>query len=132
MNGAWLDKKNLVEGDIIKLTSEAKEVPSQQGGNQLVAKALVKGGDSEAKNVAINKPSTIALVEAFGDDSVDWVNKPLTVHTEKTLIAGKRGTALYLIPEGFEVGEDDGGYLVVKRVGEKAPDIELDLSEVPF
>lgn len=117
VGGKWLDKKELASGDVIKLTTEAQEVPSQQGGMQLVAKALVKGGDKEAKNLAINTPSKNALIQAFGDDTQEWVGKLLSVHVEKTVIAGKRGIALYLIPEGFEQGETDDGYIVVRRKG---------------
>ncbi len=39
------------------------------------------------------------------------------------VVGGKRVTALYLVPEGFEVGEDDGGYMVVQK---KAKDIKID------
>lgn len=138
VGGAWLDKKSLKNGDVIKIVTEAKETVSQQGNTQLVAKVLVRGGETEAKNVAINKPSMTALVDAFGDDTVDWVNKHLSVHIEKTLIGGQRGYALYLLPEGFEVTEDDGGYLVVQRIGVSAPakeesaDDDINPADIPF
>lgn len=134
INGKWLDKKNLKTGDILKLTTEPREVPSQQGGTQLVAKALVKGGDTEAKNVAINKPTVRALIEAFGDDMAAWVNKPFGVHIERTVVAGKRGIAMYLLPDDYEVSEDDGGFLVVRRKGEDvniASD-EIHPEDIPF
>ena len=117
IGGAWLDKKNLKDGDVIKLVSEAKEEEGQNG-PQIVAKCLVKGGEKEPKNVGINKPSKNGLIEAFGEDSTSWMEKKLTVKVEKTVVGGKRGIALYLVPEGFEVTEDDGGYVVVKRIGE--------------
>ena len=134
--GAWLDKKALENGDIAKLTSEAVEVEGQNG-PQIVAKIRIKGDDGEAKNVAINGPTKNALIEAFGEDSKAWVGQYLTVHTEKTMIGGKRGIALYLIPEGYEMGEDTGGYIVVVPKGaEKAAPTEsrdeIDDSNIPF
>lgn len=132
--GAWLDKKTLRNGDIAKLVTEAAEQEGQNG-TQLVAKLRIKGDTGEAKNVSINAPTKNALIEAFGDETSAWVDKLLTVHVESTLIAGKRGTALYLLPEGYAVTEDAGGYLVIAPQGkvEKAPakdDINPD--DIPF
>ena len=110
--GAWIKKDTLKNGDQIRLVSEAEMMESTQGGQQLVAKCRLKGS-SEAVNVAINNASRNALIDAFGDDSKNWINQTLTVETEKVLIAGKRGTALYLIPAGFAVTTDAEGYVVI-------------------
>jgi len=118
--GAWLDKKTLRNGDIMKLVSEAREEEGQNG-KQVVAKCRVKGQEGEAKNVNINVPSKNALIDSFGDDSKNWVNKHLTVRVESGVFAGKRGTALYLIPEGYSLGEDSGGYIVITKAGQPAP-----------
>jgi hypothetical protein len=144
--GGWLDKKTLKTGDVLKLVSEAIEVPSNQGGMQIVAKCRVRGQAGEPTNISINKPSKNALISAFGDDSVNWTEKHLTVHVEKTIIAGKRGLACYLIPDGYEVTEDDGGYVVVTKIGAKTnvvtkekdedtieyPDEKIDPNDIPF
>lgn len=128
--GAWLDKKELRTGDILKLVSEAKEVEGQNG-KQVVAKCRLKGGPEEAKNVSINSPSKNALIEAFGEDSKDWVDKLLTVNIEKMMIGGKRVIALYLVPEGFELKEDDEGYVkVLRQDGTDAP-VATDPADMP-
>lgn len=137
--GAWLDKKTLRDGDMAKLVTEAQDVEGQNG-MQLVAKIKIKGGDPEPKNLAINAPSKNALIDAFGDDTQGWMEKLLTLHTEKTLIAGKRGIAVYLIPEGYEVGEDAGGYLVIGKAGTVPKEIasheremsQDDVDAIPF
>jgi len=129
-NGSWLDKKTIKTGDVLKLTSEAKEVPNQQGGTQVVAKCKVKGLKGDDSNISINKPSKNALISAFGEDSVEWIDKPLTVHTEKTVIAGKRGIALYLVPESFNLSEDAEGYIVISKAGvQGAVHTEVDYPE---
>ncbi len=137
--GNWLDKKTLKTGDLLKITTEATEIVNQQGGMQIVAKCKVKGQVGES-NVSINKPSKNALISAFGEDSVNWMDKPLTVHIEKTMIAGKRGIALYLAPEGYEVGEDDAGYLIITAPNKKEKavvkddimDDEINIDDIPF
>ncbi len=129
--GGWVDKASIREGDIGKLVTEAQEVEGQNG-KQIVAKIQIKGSKEEPKNVSINNPSKNALIEAFGSDSQAWMNAHLTLHTEKTVIAGKRGIALYLVPEGFEVTEDAGGYIVVVKKGSQgttAPKKTIDYPE---
>jgi len=138
--GAWINKKELKTGDLLKLVSEAAEIPSQQGGTQVVAKAKVKGHEGDPKNLSINNPSKNALIDAFGKDSKNWMDKLLTVNIEKTVIAGKRGIALYLVPEGFELTEDDSGYLVIVNPNAEKledakveyPSDEIDPKDIPF
>lgn len=138
--GNWLDKKTLKTGDVIKLITEAKEVPNSKGeGMQVVAKCKVKGQTGES-NLSINKPSKNALIIAFGEDSTNWIDKPLNTSIEKTIIAGKRGIAVYLIPEGFEVTEDEGGYVVVSKIGGQGPvhteveypEEDINPNDIPF
>lgn len=132
--GAWLKKDELKNGDILKIVSEATEVEGQNG-IQLVAKCRIKGWTGEAFNFAINNASKNALIDAFGDDTTLWMNKELTVETEKGIFAGKRGIALYVIPTGFSVSTDDAGYVVIKRENSTPQSdnaTELDPSDVPF
>lgn len=116
--GAWVKSSEITVGTKGKLVSEA--LPQEgEFGTQDVAKIRIEG-DTETKNIRINKPSIAGLISAFGEESKDWMNKNLTLHTEKMLVGGKRVTALYLIPEGFELSEDGGGYLVIVKIGEKS------------
>ena len=138
VGGKWLDKKTLRDGDIAKIKTEATEQPSQQGPMQWVCKLLVKG-QTEPANFAINKPSKNALIDAFGEDTNDWIDKTLTLKVEKTIISGKRGIGVYLIPEGFEMTEDKAGYIVIKKIGGGAsestvdyPDDEPNPDDIPF
>src|SRR3990167_8609668 len=121
--GEWLDKKTLRSGDLAKLVTEAKEVEREYEGEksiQLVAKIKIKGQEGE-KNVAINMPTKSGLIDAFGDDTKDWLGKTLAVEVESGRFGGKKGIALYLIPEGFELG-DDNGYVVIVKRGKKTPE----------
>jgi hypothetical protein len=135
--GSWIKKDELKNGDHVKVVSEAK-MEMGQNGEQLVAKVLVSG-TKEPGNVSINKATRRALVESFGDDTVNWVDKILTVHLERMMIGGKRVIGLFLIPEGYEVTEDAGGYIVVSRIGGSIPntnvpypDEEVKAEDIPF
>lgn len=138
--GAWVKASEVKSGTKAKLVSEAEPMEGEYG-TQDVAKIRVDG-DPDTKNVRLNKPTIAGLIDAFGDDSKEWINKELTIHTEKMVIAGKRVTALYLLAEGCELGEDGGGFLVVvnkgkavKSMGEDIPVIEEDMpdpEDMPF
>ena len=130
IQGAWLDKKTVKEGDKIEIASEAQETESQFG-VQLVAK--VKVGGNEVKT-NINKPSKNALIEAFGTETKDWVGKTVTAHLETGLTAGKRTVAIYMIPEGFEFTEDEGGYMTIINTSQEESDNSavIEADDIPF
>ena len=130
VQGAWVKGSEVVSGTKAKLVSETIPQESEYG-MQDVAKVRIQG-DAETKNVRINSPTLNALIESFGDDSKDWINKILTIQTEKMNVGGRRVTALYLIPEGFEIGEDAGGYIVITRKENKEyKDGEVSPDKVP-
>jgi len=109
--GAWIKPAEIEQGARAKLVSEATPVEGQFG-TQTVAKIRVEGM-GEAVNINLNKPTVNALVDAFGEESKDWCNQPLTIQTEKMMVSGRRVTAVYLIPKGYKLDEDEGGYLVI-------------------
>jgi hypothetical protein len=125
VQGKWVNKKEIVSGSSCRIVSETEPQPSNFKNDdgspsvQDVAKVRFEGSD-EPVNVAINRPSINALVDAFGEDSRNWMNKPLKAVTEKTVVAGKRGIALYLVPQGYEVTEDAGGYVVIVKTAAAA------------
>jgi hypothetical protein len=123
-SGAWAKAADLTEGTRAKIIDECTRVESQfkdektgEAKKQDVCKVRFKG-KPEALNVNLNRATIRGLVDAFGSDSKEWIGKVLAVHTEKTTVAGRRVTALYLFPEGFEVGEDAEGYMQISRKGE--------------
>lgn len=135
-SGSWVKAADIKAGTRVRLTTETVPHESEYQGKpikQNIAKARFEG-DTEDKNVNINRPSINGLIDAFGTESTDWIGKVLTAHTEKMVIAGKRVTALYLVPEGYEVAEDEGGYLVVQKIGgaKTTSSEEVDPADIPF
>jgi hypothetical protein len=113
--GAWIKKEEVRSGTKLKIMTEAQLVEGQNG-SQLVAKVRLQGSTSDV-NASINNTSKNALIDAYGDDTADWVNKVVTVETEKALIAGKRSIIMYLVPEGYGLKESEDGFMTIARLG---------------
>jgi hypothetical protein len=143
IGGAWIKKGEVISGTKAKLVSETEPQPSnfkndKTGETQMqdVAKIRLEGG-TEAVNIALNRATISGLVDAFGEDSKNWIGKPLTVITEKSSYGGKRGYSIYLLAEGYEMNEDENHYLIIvnpnKESVQVAPDDgSVDTSEIPF
>lgn len=89
----WLSAKNCENGDKIKLLDEGQWKESTKftydDGNpvrQLVFKVEHNG---EEKQLSIIKPSKTALIEAYGDDTVEWVGKECKVNLALNTKGGK-------------------------------------------
>jgi hypothetical protein len=117
IKGDWIKASELTNGVLIKLVGEV--MPSEgEYGKQNIGQCKVKGFDG-VKNIRVNNTSINGLVRAFGEDSSKWLDKTLTANIEKAIVAGKRQTILYLVPEGFELAEVNG-YMEILKMGELA------------
>ena len=135
--GKWVDKSELTNGQKAKIVTETETVEGQYG-SQDACKVRFQGAE-ESVNVNLNQGTINGLIDAFGDDSKDWINKVLTVQMEKMVIGGKRVTALYLIPEGYVLGEDENGYIEIQKGGAKVvkevtvdADDDINPEDIPF
>jgi hypothetical protein len=144
IQGSWAKASEIESGITAKIVSETNPQPSQflnKDGSiktQDVAKVSFKGFP-EAMNVSLNRTTINGLVDAFGEDSKNWMNKNLRVETEKVRVAGKAVVALYLIPEGYEKRDDESGYAVIAKIGSSDVDSipvieedEVDIKNIPF
>ena len=139
VEGNWIKGEAVKSGGKCKLVGETNPRESQykkeDGTPKMQDVSKIKfEGDPEIYNIGINRASINALVDAFGEDSKNWMNKILTAITEKVVVFGKRRTALYLVPEGYEVGETEDGFVKIERMGgkkeEDIPEIEPDEDEI--
>ena len=113
--GNWIKSKDLTDGMRAKLVSETLPQESVYEGKprtQNVAK--IRFEDREGVfNISINKTTINALIDAFGEDSKNWINYSLTIKTDRAQIAGKRVIVVYLLPEGYELTENERGYIAI-------------------
>ncbi len=137
VGGAWAKAQDLKPGTKAKIVSETNPTPSSfldKNGNpkvQDVAKVRFEGVQ-DVLNVSLNRATINGLVDAFGEDSKDWQNHPLTVETEKVRVAGKAVTALYLVPEGYEKIDDQNGYALIVKAGASDETAPINPDDIPF
>ena len=145
VGGSWVKGSEVVSGSKVKIVSETEPQPSKftnKDGSvkmQDVAKVRFQGAD-EAKNMNLNRATINGLVDAFGEDSKKWIGQVLTAITEKMVVAGKRVTAVYLLADGYELKEDEAGYMIIINPAKETvqvapadePDGDTDISEIPF
>ena len=91
--GNWLSAKNCNEGSIVTFLDEGEWRNSQKftyddgtSVRQLVFRVEHEG---EEKQLTIIKPSRLALIEAFGDDTIEWVGKQATIELALNTQGGK-------------------------------------------
>jgi hypothetical protein len=123
IGGAWVKGAEVQSGSRCKLMSETVPMQSQfknektgEVKTQDVAKVLFSG-DTEEKNISLNRATINGLIDAFGDDSALWQGQVLTAETEKVRVAGKAVTAVYLVADGYERVDDENGYTVIVKKG---------------
>lgn len=92
-NTSWLNSKNCKDGDIVEFINEGEWRDSTKftydDGNpvrQLVFKVKHNG---EEKQISLIKPSRLAMIEVFGDDTVEWVGKKAVINLALNTQGGK-------------------------------------------
>lgn len=96
---------DIKDGDVITLSSSGEEVEGKYGTKQ-VFRVATRNGE---KNVNVNQTSINNLIDAFGDDTEDWVGKEVQCWVVKTMVSGKLHNVLYLAPEGWSM-DDEGNF----------------------
>ncbi|MEK7112978.1 MAG: hypothetical protein AAB875_06730 [Patescibacteria group bacterium] len=137
VGGSWVKGGEVVSGTKVKIVSETVPTPSKFQKNdgtvkmQDVAKVKFQGVE-EVKNINLNRATLNGLVDAFGEDSKEWIGKVLTAVTEKMVVGGKRVTAVYLLADGYELKEDENGYMEIVNPESVPANGEVPKSEIPF
>lgn len=103
-------KADITNGDKVIIKDGGTEVTGQFG-DQTVFVIETRNGD---KNYPINQGSINILVDAFGEDTTNWIGKEVKVLTKKGVFAGKKGIASYLVTDEYSL--DDFGELVKGEV----------------
>jgi len=78
--GSWLKKgEDVKDGDLITIANEGKKTTGEYGEQDVF---LMKTGDKEG-NISINQTSINNWIDAFGDDSINWIGKEVKVMVVK-------------------------------------------------
>ena len=127
----WLSAKNCQDGDIITFLNEGEWKESTKftydDGNPVRQLVFKVDHNGEEKQLSIIKPSRLALIEAYGDDTVEWVGKKCKVNLA---LNTKGGKSIILTPcptpekteeQTDEQAEDDA----LREASQGSPDNEV-------
>jgi hypothetical protein len=91
---------NVKKGDIIRLTDEGtqKVMKGFDGKDKNVWEFTVEIPNGEEKIYTMNVSTQKVLIDQYGEDTKNWIGKPLEVSIERKPINGRVVNILYLLP----------------------------------
>lgn len=116
--GSFLKKgEDFKENDLLIVMSEGKQVEGQYGMQDIF---MVKMLDGTEGNVSFNSTSMNNLIDAFGEDSKNWLGKKVKVWAIMSNIQGKMIRVYYFShPDAVLTGE--GAFELPVGVGVSDP-----------
>ena len=129
--GSFLRKgEDIKDKDLVEIANEGKEVEGNFGTQNLF---LVKTKEKEG-NVAFNQTTINNLIDAYGEDSKNWIGKKALVWAILSNVQGKM-TKVYYFTHPEAVLNDDGQFVLADptmpgiKPGDKK---EVTIDEIPF
>jgi len=116
--------EDIKDGDQI-IIRDSGQIVSGDYGDRHVFKVLVKNGD---KNLTLNQTSMNNMIDAYGENTEDWIDKTATAHVVKQMVANELKNICYLTGEGW-VMTNDGKFVPARAAAGKD---EIDPKDIPF
>lgn len=118
---------DIKDGDFITVANEGRQIEGQFGTQDVF---LMKLANGEEKNVSLNQTSLNNLIDAFGEDSKNWIGKQVKVWLIRSNVQGKIVPVMYVSHPAATL-DDDG--LFSTPVAAPAPaTAEVKVDEIPF
>jgi len=122
--GSFLKKGvDVKSGDSVKIASEGKRVPGEFGEQDVF---LMKLEDGTEGNIGINQTSINNWIDAWGEDSVNWIGKEVKVEVVKQNVQGKIRPVYYFLHPDTILNEESGEFIIPDKSREAIPVIESD------
>lgn len=112
------------DGDIVTIRDEGKQVEGQYGIQNVFSVKLANGDE---KNMSLNQTSINNLIDAYGSNSKNWVDKKVKVWLILQSVSGKMVKVTYLSHPNAEISED-GDFSISNA--HRDPAAEADLSQI--
>lgn len=107
--GAFLKKgEDFKDGDMVEITSEGKQLEGQFGTQDIF---VIKLSDGKEGNVNFNSTSINNLIDAFGEDSKEWIGKKVKIWGILSNVQGKMIKVYYFAHPDTTL--DDKGVFVL-------------------
>lgn len=97
---------DLKDKDIVTILDGGSVVVDKWGKDSHEFKIETRNG---TKKVALNQSSLNVLVDSFGDESSEWIDKKVNVILQKAVINNERRIKAFFVTEGWQL--DDYGAL---------------------
>ena len=98
--------KDFKDQDVLAIVTSGDEIESEFNGKprkQMIFKVRIPAGVE--KNLAFNQTSMNNLIDAYGDDTDEWVGKNIKAWVVKAMIGGELKTIPYLAAPDWEMDE---------------------------
>ena len=109
-NANWLSAKNCKDGDVITFLDEGVWKDSTRftydDGNPVRQLIFKVSHENEEKQVTLIKASRMAMIEAFGDDTIAWVNQKAVIALALNTQGSKSIVLTPIVSENSKVSED--------------------------
>lgn len=106
--GKWLKKgEDYKDGDILTIANEGQQVQGDYGMRTVF---LMKTASGVEASLSFNQTSINNLIDAYGEDSLQWVGKPAKVWLILQSVSGKMQKVSYLTHPQAEIVEDAQGF----------------------
>ena len=120
--GNFLRKgEDIKDGDKVEIASEGKQISGEYGLQDIF---LIKLQDGNEGNVGFNQTSINNLIDAFGDDSINWIGKEVKVMVVKQNVQGKIRPVYYFLHPDTILDDESGEFIIPNKSKEAIPVIE--------
>ena len=125
--GAFLKKgEDIKDGDIVQIGNEGKQVEGQFGMQDIF---LIKTSNKEG-NISINTTSLNCLIDAYGEDSKNWIGKQIKVWAILSNVQGKM-IKVYYFTHPLAVLDEEGGFSLPRIAPNSSQNTEKTQSTTP-
>jgi len=126
--------ENIFNGDLVKIVNEGNysTIKTKDGNKKEVMKFDLELANGEVKEYTMNNMTTRNMVKAFGDETKNWIDKPLKTWIIQQLAFGEMIDVLILTPKSWKKAtEGTTEEIPTIEDGEDLPDV-VDNDDIPF
>ena len=109
-------------GDTAKIKNEGQQIEGQYGTQDVF---LIEANGKEG-NVSFNQTSINNLIEAFGEESANWVGKEVKIEMIRQNVQGKITPVYYFLHPSTELDEESGRFVLPNKKDADLPEIDID------
>ena len=121
--GSFLKKGvDFKENDLVEIANEGKQIEGQYGQQDVF---LIKTKDGKEGNINFNKTTINNLIDAWGENSLQWIGKQVKVWAVLSNVQGNMIKVYYFLHPDTELDEGTGQFVIMKG------SVDVDSEDIP-